>query len=108
MLGEGVAEGEVMWAMRSAVFDDGVLNEAFFMCWDIDLLVRCLETLSFLERLPPETDSFRDRLPAEMLSWRLRLENMVCGCGCGCGVARCKQAVGGDKMGRAGGYGEQY
>jgi hypothetical protein len=77
MLGEGVAEGEVMWAMRSAVFDDGVLNEAFFMCWDIDLLVRCLETLSFLERLPPETDSFLDRLPAEMLSWRLRLENMA-------------------------------
>jgi hypothetical protein len=77
MLGEGVAEGEVMWAMRSAVLDDGVLNEAFFMCWDIDLLVRCLETLSFLERLPPETDSFLDRLPAEMLSWRLRLENMV-------------------------------
>jgi hypothetical protein len=77
MLGEGVAEGEAIWAILSAVFDDGVLNEAFFMCWDIDLLVRCLETLSFLERLPPETLSFLDRLPAEMLSCRLRLENMV-------------------------------
>jgi hypothetical protein len=32
MLGEGVAEGEAIWAILSAVFDDGVLNEAFFMC----------------------------------------------------------------------------
>ena len=72
-----MAEGEAIWAILSAVLDDGVLNEAFFMCWEMDLLVRCLETLSFLERLPPETLSFLDRLPAEMLSWRLRLENMV-------------------------------
>jgi hypothetical protein len=54
-----------------------VLNGAFFMCCEIDLLARCFETLSFLVRLPDETLSFLDRLPAEMLSCLLRLENIV-------------------------------